>query len=200
MTVGELFESLTTRLTEAQTEPAEDIFSAVGIVSDYLATRLFLMESQLLRTVITLNFPTGVSTVFMPDGILGTIEPPFTIESDKGTDNLTSLPIGSRARQTGETGQPRFYELIGRRFYVYPVPDQTYTVRFEGSKRPDRPTALTDDIPYDGLFDYVFREVVLLVMMNGGGAVATADAYLKENFDNLDKNRAKRTARFRMVI
>lgn len=196
MTVGELFETLTGRLTKVA--PVEDICSAVGIVSDHLSSRLFLQGSPLLRREVSLTFPAGVSTATMPFGTLGMVEPPFVLKDiSKGDVNLLGLESGERVKYVGQSYKPERYEIVGKTFRVFPTPDQTYKVVFEASVRPERPETFDDDLPFDGLFDHIFREVVLLVMLQGGSAVVQADAFLKGTFDAIDRNRANRTVRWR---
>jgi hypothetical protein len=197
LTVGELFESLIDRL--AGTEPVEDLYSAIRITTDFLAHRLFLNGSQLLRQELTLSFPEGVNTAILPSGILGTIEPPFIlhVEGTPGGDNLTPLPHGGRACYAGRTGKPERYEIVRNVLRLFPTPDQAYTVTFEASITPDHPTAPSDVLPFDSIFDYVYREMVILVMLQGGGAVLQADGFLKLTLDALDRNRTNRTVRWR---
>jgi len=199
MTAGELYETLTNRFKG--TPPVEDMYSAIGIVSDYLATRLFMLGSTLLRGEVALNYVIGVNTAILPLGLIGTIEPPFVLNAVGDPINtLEPLPRGLRSQFSGKTGTPQYFEISGNSLVLYPTPDQVCTVIFEASMPPVKPTKSGDAIPFNGLFDFIFREVVLLVMLQGGSAVMQADAYLARTLDSIDRNRSTRTVRYRYFI
>ncbi len=193
MTADSLYSSLTSRFTGKP--PVEDMYSAIGIVSDYLSTRLFLNGSKLLNEEVSLRYASGVNSAGLPDNMLGTVEPPFVLNiiGQTGGIDLLPLPSGYRSSFVGVTGTPEYYEIKGADLFVYPTPNKASTVVFEASLAAIKPTTGTDLIPFNGLFDYIFREVVLLVMLQGGSAVMQADAYLSKTFDAIDRNRANRT-------
>jgi hypothetical protein len=198
MTAGELYESIISKFGDAP--PVETMYSAIGIVSDYLASRLFMLGSDLLREEVSLAYEAGVNTADLPFGLIGTIELPFAVNSigDRYAPELTPLPRGMRSILRGApNGTPRHFEITGDSLVLFPAPAQPCTVIFEASIPPEKPTMPSDDIPFNGLFDYIFREVVLLVMQQGGGAVMQADAYLTKTLDAVDRNRATRTVAYR---
>jgi len=200
MTAGDLFESLTDRLTG--TQPVEDVYSAIGIVSDYLATRLFALGSKLLRQEIQLTFDTGVNTAAFPANMIGTVEPPFAlgVSGLKSGPDLEPLPRGLRSTYSGRTGRPDYFEIIGNSLVLYPTPEKAYAVTFEASMYPVKPVISSDAIPFNGLFDFIFREVVILVMLQGGGAVLQADGFLTKTLDGIDRNRSTRKVGYRYFV
>lgn len=200
MTAGDLFETLTARLSGVQ--PVENMYSAIGIVSDYLATRLFALGSKLLREEVELLFDSGESTATLPPNLIGTIEAPFCLRAVTGplVMNLEPLPRGFRAYYPNVTGPPDYYEILGSSLVLYPTPDRAYVVNFEASAYPVKPVVESDPLPYNGLFDYIFREVVILVMLQGGGAVLQADGFLAKTLDGLDRNRSTRKVSCRYFV
>lgn len=200
MTAGELYESLTTRIANSPA-PVENLYSAIGIVSDYLATRLFSLGSKLLRKEVVLSYAAGVSKATLPSNLIGTVEAPFFLQNGiTGGTNLDPLPADIRAYYAGRTGTPDYFEIVGNSLVLYPTPDQAYTVTFEASLYPDKPATVDEDVPFNGLFDYIFREVVILVMLQGGGAVLQADAFLTNTLDGIDRNRVSRKVSYRYFI
>ena len=169
MTAGDLFETLTERLTGSK--PVEDMYSAIGIVSDNVAA--------------------------LPSSMIGTVEPPFVLDDIQGGTNLEPFPRGLRSQYIGRTGPPDYHEIVGNTLVVYPTPDQAYTVTFEASMFPVKPTIATHLLPFNGLFDFIFREIVIMVMLQGGAAVIQADAFLTKTLDGIDRNRSTRKVRYR---
>lgn len=200
MTAGDLYASLTDRLTGAP--PVEDIYSAIGIVSDYLATRLFLLNSKLLRQEVTLEYAAEVNAAALPANMIGTVEPPFILNAvgQPGGTELYPLERGMRPQYVGYSRKPECYEIVGSTLVLYPTPDQACSVIFEASLFPAKPLIESGLIPFNGLFDFIFREVVLLVMMQGGSAVLQADPYLAKTLDGIDRNRSTRKVRYRYFV
>lgn len=199
MTAGELYGTLTGRFKDVP--PVEDMYSAIGIVSDYLATRLFLTGSDLLREEVSLEYGVGVNTMALPYGLIGTIEPPYILNAaGDGVGTLEPLPRGMRSRFVNKPGVPQYFEISGDALVLYPTPSLAYSVIFEASVPPEKPVGPNDDIPFNGLFDYIFREVVLLVMIQGGSAVMQADAYLSKTLDGIDRNRSTRKVGYRYFV
>ncbi len=200
MTAGALYETLTGRFKDVP--PVEDMYSAIGIVSDYLATRLFMLNSKLLRQEVSLGYTAGVNTSALPSNMIGTVEPPFVLNAtgQPGGSELYPLERGARSQYVGYTGRPECYEIIGSTLALYPTPEKAYTVIFEASVFPAKPAVAADPLPFNGLFDFIFREVVLLVMLQGGAAVLQVDPYLAKTLDGIDRNRSTRKVRYRYFV
>lgn len=75
--------------------------------------------------------------------------------------------------QSQTTGDPRYYELIGTRLYIYPVRSTEITLHGDYFYKPVELTDVTDTIPYSELFDDAIEEFLVKVVRSGKTGIDT---------------------------
>lgn len=170
MTVDELFGQVLPRLND---KPQCSIIDAVRRANTIICNRLAVKRSTLLRENATATIAAGDESfpiraaggrVFL--SVAG--EPYYT---DAGKRKYIK-PFDAALAIPDTAAAPRYYERVGRRINVYPTADAEYTITIPVNAVPVAPAEMTEDIPFDGLFDDAYLEAVYGVMLNGTSAVA----------------------------
>lgn len=162
MTVAELLQVVMPRLSSAPQSIA--FIDAVQTLQDMIARRLWTRRSDLLKTAWTsAEIAAGAETVMLPSGFLGLVEQPYI---DGQTAILTPLPENTRQYFT-ETGTPRHYELVGRSMSLFPPPAEAIVLKGVYFGAPQAITDMSDELPFDGLFDSVFQDAIPHVASRG---------------------------------
>lgn len=144
-------------------------FTMVNGITNLIVKRLWYHESDLVtkRGTVTINLDADNGT--LPTDFLGLKGKPFV---SGYLDPLEPLDE-SRAIYDGEKGIPEKYEVMGTTLYVYPAASTATTLKLEYFFRPADLTALTDNIPFNDLFNDVYREAV--PRLNEQGFVLLSD-------------------------
>jgi hypothetical protein len=184
-TVGELLTSLLPRIPKANISMS--FLDAMQAALDIIVKRLWLKHSDLIKTPLNPDISVAAETdnFTLPSDYLGFVEPPF-VTYGGATYQLQPLPPASRY-SFPEPGQPQYYELLGSTVYLYPTPDSSISVKGLYYMNPPKLTALSSTIPFNGLFDQVFRDVVLMV---GGQGIAIIvqpqfEAFMRSQVDQV---------------
>jgi hypothetical protein len=166
MTVLELMEKVVPRLTGP---PACDLFEAVREVQAIISGRLLMARSDMLREMLTVTFQAGTSSKRLDDDFQAVSERPYPV----GLKPLN--PLGSMEKSSLQTlGDPRYYEVIGKTFWIYPPSASEITIKIPSFMRPATLTTMTDELPFYGDFDSVFIEGCVAVLSAGLKVVGDA--------------------------
>lgn len=166
MTVQELAQLL---LPRVRGELRCDIFAAVREVQAVIAHRLLLRDSDLLlsATEAELAYAIDAQTANLPSDYKNLAERPYI------ADQQPLAPLDRRRKDDlQDSGDPRFYQVIGRTLWIYPPTDEAVTVRVPYYANQTAPTAMGDTLPFIGEFDRVFVEGAEYVLREGLSAVA----------------------------
>lgn len=183
MTVQELQTALLPRLAKGKIASGITLMQAVNMATHVIHRRLWDSNSDILHKAFTLYIPGTLDNAKLPSDFLGLSEHPYV--SGQGNP-LTPVQSKDRAALDGQSGTPTYYELVDDRLYVFPTPVSLTLIK--GRYILDEPTvdALTDAIPFAGLFDQLYVEAVL--WLNTHGLSATIDP----GFDALVRNEVDR--------
>lgn len=204
MTVSELFDIVLPRIANSKQAQSLNFIEALQVAVDIVTQRLWLCQSDMLRSVSDVDVAAGDDSVVVPFGFLGMIPdvPPVIDYGDDRKDVLEPLPKGTR-HTIGEDGDPKYYELRGGQIRLLPsFKDAAGTVAIEYFKRPDVITSFDDDVPFNGVFDALLTDAV--VMVGQRGLSITVDqgfaAYLAAQVDRFANLRPMKSVRWRYSL
>jgi hypothetical protein len=164
MTVQEVFDIVILRLPG----PALcSIMEAIREVQGIITGRLLLQRSDLLQEDQERDFAAGEKFTYLDDEFISFYSRPFVT----GSRPLTPLGnIDTAGLQT--PGVPRYYNLIGKRLSVLPVPDTAVVIQLPTFMRPAVLTRMTEELPFYGEFDAVFIDGAIGVLSRGLSVVS----------------------------
>jgi hypothetical protein len=145
-----------------------NFLEAVRATADIITKRLWFLRSDLLETDFEALLAAGEAHVTLGADFLGLVEnsQPWLDYADGTRRVLTPLPNGIKHTFT-ESGPPRYYELRGRVLTVFPTTSAATTVKGEQFSAPAAVTALTDNLPFSGIFDPLFVDAVTRIGKDG---------------------------------
>ena len=138
--------------------PAMSAIEAVNAAMDILFKHLVTLGSDLVKADYELEFAISDASKALPDDCRGLAGKPQVTTMAKP---LEPLVVENRAAYYGQSGVPECYDLRGFNLLLYPVPAEACTVIGEYWQTPTKATAMTSIIPYNGMFDEVFKEALV---------------------------------------
>ena len=158
MTLLDLFQSH----IGAISEPRMAVVPAAQLVTEIILSTLLQYHPAILQESGEYALAANVPHVVLHDDFLSFAEPPY---HEEGRTQLAPLPKGMRREIT--TGNPTYYEIKGDRAVIFPTPTATGTLLTEEYRRPGVLTSMADDIPFSGLFNIVYIDLVPRIMKDG---------------------------------
>ena len=194
MTVQQLFDKILTRLGAAPPQTVS-FLDAVNDVLEIVGNVLLDCRSDMLRRYGSVTYTTGVSTANLPVSFWGFIGLPYTSDVTDGTKELAPL-VNAMEYDNATNGKPEQFELQQSNgvdvLRVYPSPDASYTVKFAYNLRPSV-TAMTDSLPFGGLFDMAIADILIRVGNSGGwGAITNETLVIEDKIRSVLRNRTPR--------
>lgn len=174
MTILELFVS---DISSIQT-PVMDLPSAVQAVTDFVIPIILPTNGSVLQESGAYEYISGASSADLNDKFISFAEAPYCV-----TTASELKPMTKELRHFfTTTGNPERYEIRGNRLFLYPTPSADVTIATEEYRRPSVVTNMTDDVPFSGLFDHVYRAVVPAVA--NGGVIVMEDPTVQQMIRN----------------
>lgn len=175
MTVDELLRATLPRL-QGQSNGA-DILQTVNNVSDLIFTTLVHHQADLACATVEATVLAGEINTQLPDDFRGLADHPWI--ADQGV--LQPANIETFLTYFEQSGQPRFYRLAGDALQVVPLTDGDVAVHVTYWQYPEAVTALSDSLPYGGMFDlfYIDLAVARLLGSDISGVMARLEALLQ---------------------
>lgn len=167
MLASELMESVVPRLG---TTPRMNIIDAVNAVTSVLFRHLMEKRSDLVRSTLWLTVPSGTNGKALPAGFRGLAEQPVA-----GGRVLQPLPKNMLAKMQATSGIPVFYRVTGSILELFPVPDSDTAILLSCWHYPGNISSMADIIPFCGIFDDLYRELVALLCSSGSTLLLTSD-------------------------
>jgi hypothetical protein len=131
----------------------------------------------------------------MPSDFWGLLDKPYL---DGKTYTMDPLPNQATKLSYPSPAEPRYYELIGQKLYVYPETAADYTVKGPYWMRPTKITTAEQTLPYNELLDDALIEVLFEVMKQGPAFTAARyqemEAFLFKAVDLVVTKRPKKAA------
>lgn len=195
MTAQQLFSKIVLRIAASPPQTI-NFLDAVNDVLELLGSSLMERSSNLLKSSGSVSYTANVSTANLPAGFWGLIGKPYV--SDATIGNTTLEPVeNTEDYDHATTNRPATFELTQASGYdvlkVYPTPDASYTVKFEYYKKPSI-TAMTDSLPFNGLFDSIIADVLVRTGNSGGWVTIMQEfAYIDEAISRIVMSRTPRT-------
>ena len=159
MQVLALFMMVAARLGE---NPAVPFLDAVESISGCISRHLADIQSDLLgKEDKTLNFTPG-ATVVLPDSFGSFTCRPYCVESQRFLNQ-----VSEETRLSSTSTQLEYYDLRGRRLSLFPAQAAAKTLKVAYLAFPLPVVDMNDDLPFDGTFDFIFKDVVVNVTAQG---------------------------------
>lgn len=171
-------------------QPAMSAIEAVNAGMDVLFRYLVSKGSDLVKADFSLEFAASDASKILPTDCRGLADKP---QLTTMTEPLEPLQTQGRSAYYGQTGTPERYDIRGLNLLLYPVPDEACTVIGEYWQAPARVTAITGTLPYDGMFDEVFKEAIVRGAA-AGSAFAVDQAFMLFMAGEVDSILPKRKA------
>ena len=165
-----LFEVFTQAIPKVKGGAVCTIYEAVGAVQDVIVSHLLMQRSDLLVSDgdVPLKFAAGKSRMMLPAEFLDLADRPFLADATR------LVPFKGQGSMGISTGTPYCYRIRGQMLAVYPIPTEETVVTVPFYARPDKPTDMSNDLPFWGMFDSVFVDACVSVLELGIKAVAEA--------------------------
>jgi len=164
MTVADLLDVVLGRMAG---EPQCSLLEAVGGVQSAIFRQLLAVRSDLIQDEIELEYSAGEYQALLPEEFYAVAERP-NISGERTYLNL----LDRSGSVVLPDGPPRMYSQKGRKFLIYPTPLADVSIRLPAFVKPEIPTSLDDELPYDGTMDDVFAELCAAYMQTGRAAAA----------------------------
>jgi len=163
----DIFDVVLQRLAAIKKPIQLDFYGSLNATIDIIFRRLLLRQSDIIQGSFSQAVVAPATTITLPADFFGFSERPYI----SGTKCLLNpLPSESKMSFT-EASTPRYYELRGKTATLYPTPSQNVTILAQYYKKPVKITAFTDNIPFNGLFDFAIQEAVIDVCQMGMAVV-----------------------------
>ena len=141
---------------------------------------------------------TSPITITLPNDFFGFSERPYL----QGRRILLEpLPVEAKA-VLNSASTPIYYELRGNIATLYPIPVTNVTVMAQYYKKPAKITGITDNIPFNGLFDFAIQEAVVDICQMGMAVLIDKNftGILYKQIDEVLSFRAPRQVHFRQTV
>lgn len=167
MTVEQLWDK-TWRIIAGMEQVNVEFLDAVNETTEQIFNYLWKRKSDLVRAPLVLRSfyidHTGAWCP-LPLDLRGLCEMPRFRGS---TRRLEPALEEDRVRLAGTTGEPQYYELMGRKLYLYPEPEDTTKV-LTGTyfKAPSMAQGFDDYLPFEGRFDAAYKAILLAISSQG---------------------------------
>jgi hypothetical protein len=198
MTGQELLNKLLVRL--GKSEVNIDFISAINSVSGIISKRLWLNQSDFLRSDFAATYAASNPLVYLPEGFLGFVERPY-INVSGSVSRLSPLPAEADSMFMVE-GSPAYYEMRGTSaLKLYPTPAAAGTLVGRYYAKPDNVAALSEDLPFEGFFDDIYFDALILVAQQGIFLTVTPvfEQTMAKQVDITISSRAPRKVRWRQL-
>lgn len=181
MTVKQLLDAVLPRLSA----PALSFMEAVNAATAVLFQRLVALEADLVKAPLSLAFTAQAPVAVLPADFRGLAELPYLVGQDAP---LTPYARNARAADDGQTAAtPQHYEVLGDSLYLRRPPATDQALKGLYFRWPGEVAALSDTLPYAGVFDPLYREAVPRICQEGYGIVADPafDLFIAQQVDHL---------------
>lgn len=161
MLVLDLFSQLAARLGS---HPAVPFLDAVEGISQAITRKLVERGADILKadpTTITINAGEAYS---LPETFLGFTSRPYCV-----SDGVFLAQASEEDKISYTATGLRFYDLRNRKISLIPEQTTAKVLKITFLQKPARITVMSDTLPFDGDFDFIFQETVLQVMDKGIG-------------------------------
>ncbi len=167
MTVGELLTIVLSRLPGPATC---SIFEAVREIQGIVFNRLMMRQSLIAHTRTVLTYRVGLPPVVtVPSDFLGLVDLPYV---EKGR-SLMPAPAAGGGSPAVTLSTPQHFSLVGRELWISPPPAEEVQLWITYYAKPATPTAVTDTLPWSGVFDSVLIDGSVKIL--GAGLPVVAD-------------------------
>lgn len=185
MTAGELLDIILPRLSSGKAQNLAFI-DAVQTTAEIITRRLWLKRSDLLKQDFEKALAEDSASVTLDADFLGMAEnsQPWLDYGEGRKQVLAPLPSGMK-HTFSDSGLPLYYQLRGFTLSVFPTASEASALKGEMYARPAAVTALDDNLPFDGIFDRLFIDAVLIVGRESG-AVTVNQAFAAMLYDQVD--------------
>lgn len=180
---------------------------ALQSVSDIIATRLYELKSDLVKADLDEDVShegASVGKFTLDSGFLTFVGDPwvegYTTTLTPVTDELIRIYEAETSSGTAEV-IPQYYRLRGLTVTLYPTNTVDITVRGSYYFKPIL-DALTDDIPFSGMFDQLIVDAIVKIAQAGLGLSVDPGfrAYIREHVDSIVSGRPRKAIFFNMVV
>ena len=149
------------------------LFSALATANNSIFARLMNYDSDLIKEDLDITIPADGNRVTLESDFRGLVDTP-QIAGKKYY--LSPLMDRDRAEYLAATAAPPTkYELRGFTFRVFPTPTEETSIVGTYYSKPADATTLSEALPYEGLFDQLFKDAVARIMLLGTSATIMAE-------------------------
>lgn len=193
-TLQEIFDKVVIRMNNEP--PLQDFITTTQHVVDSIDKRLQVLQSDLIKYDMTKDFAVDEYQANLPYGFLGVDGTPYFSTATIVKRILTPLPDCKRGSYT-DTGIPEHYDIRNGSINVYPSCSEAVTLKYTAYKKHNI-SKLTDNIPYQGLFNDTITELVVKFGSNPANVVdGVIDAIVYRAVDRMAVRRAPKNVYFR---
>lgn len=166
MTVEQLWDK-TWRIIAGLENANVEFLDAVNETTEQIFNYLWKRKSDLIREPMVLR-PIYIDQTgawfHLPSDLRGLCELPRI----HGTRiQLEPALEEDRAKLEGVKGEPTHYEILGRKLYVYPQPEDSPVVTGRYFQAPCPADWFDDYLPFNGMFDAAYKTILLAIASQG---------------------------------
>ena len=165
MTGQEAFDRVMARIAKLETSSGISFLDALDASIECLFLKLQERRSDLVQAKFDMD--TEITAFSLPAAYRGMVEEPYLVSTEDSVITLLPLPINGDASLEGETGEPKYYEVIGRTMYLSPTGEEAYALKGKYYSRPTVVTMATE-LPWNGVLDHIICEAVIEATRVGG--------------------------------